>query len=159
MDSKQTTNHLLMVRPAHFAFNEETAGSNAFQQRSGDDATNSLQQQALEEFDNYVDLLKRNGVKVTVVDPTIPKKVIVTSPAGTTFSMAQTPTAQLEYTIEPATAADAKVTWTTSNKKYATVDEDGLVTFQGKGKVTITATVIGEKNKKITGKIKLTVNK
>ena len=48
MDSKQTTNHLLMVRPAHFAFNEETAGSNAFQQRSGDDATNSLQQQALE---------------------------------------------------------------------------------------------------------------
>ena len=70
MDNKQTTNHLLMVRPAHFAFNEETAGSNAFQQRSGDGATNSLQQQALEEFDNYVDLLKRNGVKVTVVQDT-----------------------------------------------------------------------------------------
>jgi len=70
MDSKQTTNHLLMVRPAHFAFNEETAGSNAFQQRSGGDAANSLQQQAVEEFDAYVDLLRRNGVEVTVVQDT-----------------------------------------------------------------------------------------
>jgi hypothetical protein len=70
MDSKQTTNHLLMVRPAHFAFNEETAGSNAFQQRSGGDATNCLQRQALEEFDNYVGLLRQNGVEVTVVQDT-----------------------------------------------------------------------------------------
>lgn len=72
MDSKQTTNHLLMVRPAHFAFNEETAGSNAFQQRSGVDATNSLQRQALEEFDTYVGLLRQNGVEVTVVQDTAP---------------------------------------------------------------------------------------
>ena len=27
----QTTNHILMVRPANFGFNEETAESNAFQ--------------------------------------------------------------------------------------------------------------------------------
>lgn len=70
MDSKQTTNHLLMVRPAHFAFNEETAGSNAFQQRSSLDATNNLQRQALEEFDTYVGLLRKNGVEVTVVQDT-----------------------------------------------------------------------------------------
>ena len=70
MDSKQTTNHLLMVRPAHFAFNEETAGSNAFQHRSCDSASNDLQRQALEEFDGYVSLLRNNGVKVTVVQDT-----------------------------------------------------------------------------------------
>lgn len=70
MNSKQTTDHLLMVRPARFAFNEETAGSNAFQQRSDADATNSLQRQALEEFDAYAGLLRRNGVEVTVVQDT-----------------------------------------------------------------------------------------
>ena len=63
----QTTNHLLMVRPAHFAFNEETAASNAFQQRSQTtDEALRIQRQAVEEFDAYVALLRENGVKVDV---------------------------------------------------------------------------------------------
>ena len=66
----QTTSHLLMVRPARFAFNEETAGNNAFQQRSNEAGENGLQQQALKEFDDYVALLRQNGVRVTVVDDT-----------------------------------------------------------------------------------------
>ena len=66
----QTTSHLLMVRPARFAFNEETAGNNAFQQRSDEAGENGLQQQALKEFDDYVALLRQNGVRVTVVDDT-----------------------------------------------------------------------------------------
>ena len=32
--NRQTTNHLLMVRPVRFAFNEQTATNNAFQQRA-----------------------------------------------------------------------------------------------------------------------------
>ncbi len=66
----QTTSHLLMVRPARFAFNEETAANNAFQQRSDEAGENGLQQQALKEFDDYVALLRQNGVHVTVVDDT-----------------------------------------------------------------------------------------
>lgn len=66
----QTTSHLLMVRPVRFAFNEETAGNNAFQKRSDVAGENGLQQQALKEFDDYVALLRQNGVRVTVVDDT-----------------------------------------------------------------------------------------
>lgn len=67
----QTTDHLLMVRPARFAFNEETASNNAFQQRS--ESKSSAQEtarQALEEFDAYVALLKENGVNVDVLQDT-----------------------------------------------------------------------------------------
>ncbi len=68
MENAPTTSHLLMVRPARFAFNEETAGNNAFQQRVDDQA--GLQRQAVAEFDAYVDLLRSRGLEVTVVQDT-----------------------------------------------------------------------------------------
>ena len=58
-----------MVRPVCFAFNEETAGNNAFQQRD-DAAGERLQQQAVDEFDAYVALLRHHGVEVTVIQDT-----------------------------------------------------------------------------------------
>ena len=63
----QTTNHLLMVRPSRFAFNEETAANNAFQQKSqtAEEALR-IQRQAVEEFDAYVTLLRENGITVDV---------------------------------------------------------------------------------------------
>lgn len=70
MENIQTTSHLLMVRPARFAFNEETAGNNAFQQRIGAEEASLLQQEALEEFDAFVNLLREQGVEVTVVQDT-----------------------------------------------------------------------------------------
>ena len=67
----QTTDRVLMVRPIRFGFNEETAGSNAFQQRSASDAA-AIQtaQQAVGEFDDYVALLRQNGIGVEVVQDT-----------------------------------------------------------------------------------------
>lgn len=63
----QTTNHLLMVRPARFAFNEETAANNAFQQKSQTtEEALRIQRQAVEEFDAYVTLLQENGITVDV---------------------------------------------------------------------------------------------
>lgn len=61
----------MMVRPIRFGFNEETAGSNAFQQRSASDAA-AIQtaQQAVGEFDDYVTLLRQNGIGVDVVQDT-----------------------------------------------------------------------------------------
>lgn len=53
-----------MVRPARFAFNEETAQNNYFQQPSGSE---SVAEKALEEFDTIVRLLRANDVDVTVV--------------------------------------------------------------------------------------------
>lgn len=64
----QSTNHLLMIRPVAFKFNEQTAGNNKFQQASDD---RDVHMQALSEFDGFVNLLRTNGVDVTVVDDTL----------------------------------------------------------------------------------------
>jgi hypothetical protein len=64
----QSTNNILMIRPVSFGFNEQTAGSNAFQNRDADQQ--AVQDKALAEFDGFVKTLKENGVSVTVVDDT-----------------------------------------------------------------------------------------
>ena len=60
----QTTHTVLMVRPASFAFNPDTAVNNRFQQRAL--ANENVQQQALEEFDQYVAALCAHDVEVLV---------------------------------------------------------------------------------------------
>ncbi|MES1225377.1 MAG: arginine deiminase-related protein [Bacteroidota bacterium] len=62
----QTTSHLLMIRPVKFTFNAETAVNNAFQ--SVQDA--NAQEIAVKEFNDFVSLLQKNGIDVTVVDDT-----------------------------------------------------------------------------------------
>lgn len=64
---KQITNHILMIRPVAFEMNEETAVNNYFQQKF--EATNEVvNQKAQEEFDAFVEKLRKQGVTVTVVD-------------------------------------------------------------------------------------------
>lgn len=65
----QTTSHILMIRPVSFVYNEETAINNAFQSAS-EETTANVQQKALQEFDDFVALLRSNGVDVTVVEDT-----------------------------------------------------------------------------------------
>lgn len=63
----QTTSHVLMVRPVRFGFNPQTAANNVFQSdRNGAEA----QAAALREFDDYVSLLRSEGITVTVVEDT-----------------------------------------------------------------------------------------
>ena len=60
-----------MVRPVRFAFNEETAANNAFQQRSEtEEAAQATAREAIEEFDAFVRLLRENGITVEVVQDT-----------------------------------------------------------------------------------------
>ncbi len=58
-----------MIRPVSFSFNPQTAGSNAFQNR--DTAQQQVQDQALQEFDNFVGVLRSNGVTVIVINDTL----------------------------------------------------------------------------------------
>jgi hypothetical protein len=67
MTSSQTTSHLLMIRPVHFAFNSQTAVNNAFQSLQDTNA----QERALHEFDDFVKLLRAHEIDVTVVDDTM----------------------------------------------------------------------------------------
>lgn len=59
---------LLMIRPVSFGFNPQTAGSNAFQK--ADAEQQQVQDKALHEFDNFVGILRANGVNVIVIDDT-----------------------------------------------------------------------------------------
>lgn len=64
-------------------------------------------------------------------------------------------TVQLTATVTPDNAADKKVTWTSSDSKVATVDENGLVTAVANGTAIITVTT--EDGGK-TATAKITVN-
>lgn len=62
---KQATNRVLMVRPALFGFNAETARNNSFQKETG--VPEAVAREAKKEFDNYVNLLREYGVDVWVI--------------------------------------------------------------------------------------------
>jgi len=63
----QTTSHILMIRPVNFAFNRETAVTNAFQVESND---SEVQQKAIREFDSFVDKLRSKRIDVIVINDT-----------------------------------------------------------------------------------------
>lgn len=59
----QNTSNLLMIQPVNFGFNAETAINNTFQRNVGGD----IQQNALQEFNDFVEVLRKNKVDVTIV--------------------------------------------------------------------------------------------
>lgn len=67
LEKRQITDTLLMVRPVNFRMNEQTAVNNYFQEdlRTGNAMTN---QWAQEEFDRFVALLERHGIRVICVE-------------------------------------------------------------------------------------------
>lgn len=66
---RQTTSHILMIRPARFAFNEQTAESNSFQVSDGANET-EVHELAVAEFDAMVSLLSSKGIHVHVIQDT-----------------------------------------------------------------------------------------
>jgi hypothetical protein len=68
--AKQTTDTILMVRPAHFGFNEQTAGDNAFQVDDGSLSQEEIRQKAVREFDEFVENLRSAGIRVVVAQDT-----------------------------------------------------------------------------------------
>jgi hypothetical protein len=62
----QNTRQLLMIQPVSFGFNAQTAVNNSFQKN----IDGNLQQNALEEFTNFVTLLRKNKIDVTVIEDT-----------------------------------------------------------------------------------------
>ncbi|OAV45640.1 citrulline utilization hydrolase CtlX [Lewinella sp. 4G2] len=72
-DHAQTTNHVLMVRPHHFAMGSPTHFDNAFQEAAPPELQYEIAEKAKGEFDHYVHLLREAGINVTVVedDPSV----------------------------------------------------------------------------------------
>lgn len=70
----QTASTVLMIRPAAFGFNPETAGDNLYQQ-TDNRTPEQVQEAALREFDSFVVLLKDKGIEVIVLeDVSLPQK-------------------------------------------------------------------------------------
>ena len=81
---------ILMLRPVAFGFNAETAVNNFFQSNPSINQE-QLQQKALKEFDNMVQVLKSHDINVIVIDDTkepikpdaiFPNNWLSTSPEG-----------------------------------------------------------------------------
>ena len=72
------------------------------------------------------------------VTVTIPVDGISLSNTSLTFSALNT-TQTLTATVSPSSAANKKLTWTSSNTSVATVSSNGVVTSKGNGTATITA--------------------
>ena len=96
----------------------------------------------------YVNVLITSAKEISVSAPTA---IEVTSPV---LEIMVGRTAQLSVSYEPA-ICEKGVTWSSSDEKIATVDEDGIVTAIAEGEVTITATSTADQS--VKGDIALTV--
>lgn len=61
------TGKVLMIRPVHFAYNEETAVNNYYQKKDLK-SPKEIQEEALKEFDTMVEVLRKNKVEVKVLE-------------------------------------------------------------------------------------------
>jgi len=66
----QITSNILMIRPVNFNFNEETASNNYYQKVIEDLTPKKAQEQALKEFDVFVEKLKSHGINIIVIEDT-----------------------------------------------------------------------------------------
>jgi hypothetical protein len=72
---KQTTTNIMMVRPANFGYNPQTAVSNTFQDNDTSLSKAKISDLAIEEFDGFVAKLLAAGINVIVAqDADEPKK-------------------------------------------------------------------------------------
>lgn len=97
------------------------------------------------------DKSKSATCKITVTNPAV--KVTKLRMNKTSVDLLKGKTVQLKVTVTPSNATNKAVTWTSSNKKIATVTSNGLVKAVGTGTVTITAKAKDGSGKKVTCKI------
>ncbi|MBT8190877.1 MAG: amidinotransferase [Bacteroidia bacterium] len=70
MSNASTTDNILMIRPANFGLNTETAENNTFQSVDDNIDINTIKNEALKEFDAVVKELKYHDINVLVVEDT-----------------------------------------------------------------------------------------
>ena len=77
---------------------------------------------------------------ITLENSSAPINVTGVTMSPTTLSLETGQTGNLTATVEPVTATDKTVAWSTSNSSIATVDASGVVTAIAEGTATITVT-------------------
>ena len=97
------------------------------------------------------DKSKSATCKITVTNPAV--KVTKLRMNKTSVDLLKGKTVQLKVTVTPSNATNKAVTWTSSNKRIATVTSNGLVKAVRTGTITITAKAKDGSGKKVTCKI------
>jgi hypothetical protein len=67
---RQLTDTIMMIRPVNFGYNHETAQDNAFQSIEGAERVEEIIEKARDEFDRFVNVLIKEGVRVHVIEDT-----------------------------------------------------------------------------------------
>ncbi len=67
---RQSTSNILLIKPSNFVFNDETAISNAFQQKINHLTENEIKEKVITEFNLFAKTLQTKGVNVFVFDDT-----------------------------------------------------------------------------------------
>ncbi len=96
------------------------------------------------------------AVKVNNNGSTDPSAVTGISLTPTSLDLYKGAAADLAAEVEPVTASDRTVTWSSNKTSVATVDANGHVTAVAAGTATITATANGDTSKKATCTVKVT---
>jgi len=65
------TSHILLIRPVLFGYNTQTAASNSFQISEGNTNAAEIQNNALLEFNQLTEKLKKNGVQLSIFEDTV----------------------------------------------------------------------------------------
>ncbi len=99
-----------------------------------------------------------------VVLATTQQSLMPTAPASISFvnkkeAMFEGQLLDLPMIIDPLSSIKANLTYSSSSKKVATVDENGVVTAIAKGKATITAIGLTSEGKKLKASVVVTVNR
>ncbi len=66
----QITQNIMMIRPKHFGYNEETAQNNSFQTNDTSLDNGTISANALKEFDAFVELLRSKDINIYVIEDT-----------------------------------------------------------------------------------------
>ena len=65
--SQQSTNHILLIEPAEFYSNSETAGTNHYQHNDSELSKDAILEKALDEFWSFKSTLVSNGINITTL--------------------------------------------------------------------------------------------
>ncbi len=66
----QCATTIMLIRPANFGFNEETASSNSFQKSRNDNNLTDISNLAIAEFNHFTDTLIQHGIGTIIIDDT-----------------------------------------------------------------------------------------
>ncbi len=68
--TEQVTNRIMMIRPVAFHMNEQTAVNNYFQSQDQNANAEKIREEAVDQFDAFVEKLRAEGVEVVVFEDT-----------------------------------------------------------------------------------------